>query len=168
MSTILLLAGVGFGLSLTEMFLPGGVLGVLGGLALLTAVGLGYAEFGPMGGTMLLCGLGALTLIGFCVWMAVFPRTVVGRRLTLGRTLTTGDTMPASSPLVGREGVAITPLRPAGTARIDERRVDVVAESELIEAGAEIEVIAAGGTRIVVRRKASRPAEAPIDSVANP
>jgi len=167
MTAILLLAGVGFGLLLTEMFLPGGVLGVLGGLALLAAVGLGYSEFGAMGGTVLLCGLGTATLIGFCIWMAVFPRTAVGRRLTLGRTLTTGDTMPTSSPLIGCEGVAITPLRPAGTARIEGRRVDVVAESELIEIGAEIEVIAAEGARVVVRRKASRPTEAPIDLTAN-
>jgi membrane-bound ClpP family serine protease len=168
MTTILLLAGVGFGLLLTEMILPGGVLGVLGGLALLTAAGLGYVEFGPMGGTLLLCGLGAVTLVGFCIWMAVFPRTAVGRRLTLGRTLPTGDTLPASSPLVGREGVALTPLRPAGTARIDDRRVDVVAENEWIEAGADVVVIAAEGARVVVRRKASRPAEAPLDSTANP
>jgi membrane-bound serine protease (ClpP class) len=167
MNTILLLAGVGFGLLLTEMFLPGGVLGVLGGLALLTAAGLGYAEFGPLGGTMLLCVMGAATLTGFCVWMAIFPRTAVGRRLTLGRTLTTGDTMPASAPLVGREGVAITPLRPAGTARIDGKRVDVVAESELIDPGADVVVIATEGARVVVRRKASRPAEAPLDSTAN-
>ena len=55
---------------------------------------------------------------------------------------------------VGDTGIALTPLRPAGTARIGERRVDVVAEGEFVERDAGIIVIACEGARIVVRKKA--------------
>ncbi|MCL2817732.1 MAG: nodulation protein NfeD [Clostridiales bacterium] len=54
--------------------------------------------------------------------------------------------------LMGQSGVALTPLRPAGSAKIAERRVDVVTEGDFIEAGAAISVIAVEGLRVVVKR----------------
>ncbi len=154
MDTILLLAGVGFVLLLTEMFLPGGVLGVLGGLALMAAAVLGYIHFGALGGTMVLCALGGITLVGFCVWMQIFPRTAVGRRLTLASSLSTGDTLPTTAGLIGQEGIALTDLRPAGKALLAGRRVDVVAESAFIEVETPVVVIVSEGARVVVRKKA--------------
>jgi membrane-bound ClpP family serine protease len=151
--TILLLAGVGFLLLLTEMFLPGGVLGVFGCLLLVAAIIVGYVEWGPLWGSALLCAIAVCVLAGFCVAMSVFPRTSAGRKLTLGRTLTSGDELASSSSLVGSEGVAITMLRPAGKAMVDGRRIDVVAEGEFIEPDAEVVVIAGEGARVVVRRK---------------
>jgi len=56
-----------------------------------------------------------------------------------------------SDELVGKEGLAITTLRPAGTAKIDGNRVDVVSESEYIEKGQKIKVIAVEGIRVVVK-----------------
>ncbi|MCZ6702778.1 MAG: nodulation protein NfeD [Ignavibacteria bacterium] len=56
-----------------------------------------------------------------------------------------------SNELVGKEGLAITTLRPAGTAKIDGNRVDVVSESEYIEKGQKIKVIAVEGIRVVVK-----------------
>lgn len=153
MTAVLLLAAGGFVLLLTEMFLPGGVLGVLGGLALIGSVILGYVEFGPVAGTVLLGAITLVVFVGFCAWMAAFPRTTVGRRLTLGKALATGPRLPDSTGLVGTEGVALTPLRPAGTARIGNRRVDVVAEGALIASGEPVVVTLAEGARIVVRKK---------------
>ncbi|GMR25475.1 MAG: NfeD family protein [Ignavibacteria bacterium] len=56
-----------------------------------------------------------------------------------------------TNELVGKKGVAITTLRPAGTAKIDGNRVDVVSESEYIEKGQKIKVIAVEGIRVVVK-----------------
>jgi membrane-bound serine protease (ClpP class) len=53
--------------------------------------------------------------------------------------------------LVGAEGVSLTPLRPAGTARIKDRRVDVVADGELIAVNSRIQVMRVDGNRVVVR-----------------
>jgi membrane-bound serine protease (ClpP class) len=153
METILLLAGIGFALLLTEMFLPGGVLGAVGLLSLAAAVVVGYVKFGALTGTTLFAAILIITLIGFSIWMAVFPRTAIGRRLTLGRNLEKGDNLPSSSALVGVEGTALSTLRPSGKALINERRVDVVAEGDFIEAGEPVIVIAAEGARIVVRKK---------------
>jgi membrane-bound serine protease (ClpP class) len=54
--------------------------------------------------------------------------------------------------LVGREGVAQTLLRPSGMALLDGKRLDVVAESDMIERGSAIKVVAIDGTRVVVRK----------------
>jgi membrane-bound serine protease (ClpP class) len=53
--------------------------------------------------------------------------------------------------LVGRQGTAMTVLRPAGKARIGEDYVDVVSDGPFISSGRPIEVIAVSGNRVVVR-----------------
>ncbi|MBY6278389.1 NfeD family protein, partial [Symbiobacterium thermophilum] len=56
--------------------------------------------------------------------------------------------------LVGREGVSLTVLRPAGTAVFDDQRLDVVTEGEFIPAGVPVKIVRVEGTRIVVRAMA--------------
>jgi membrane-bound serine protease (ClpP class) len=53
--------------------------------------------------------------------------------------------------LLEKTGTALTPLRPAGTAVIDGKRVDVVTEGQMIERGTPVRVIAVEGMRVVVR-----------------
>lgn len=61
------------------------------------------------------------------------------------------ESAPQRRDLVGREGTAITDLRPSGTGLFGEERVDVVSESEWIPAGSPIKVVSAEGYRHVVR-----------------
>jgi membrane-bound serine protease (ClpP class) len=46
--------------------------------------------------------------------------------------------------------LAFTTLRPGGTAEFDEKRVDVVADSEYITQGTKIKVIRVEGIKVVV------------------
>jgi membrane-bound ClpP family serine protease len=154
METIIIMALVGFLLVLAEMFLPGIILGVLGAILLIAAVIMGYTKFGPATGTVIFCIVVFITLAGFIVWMNVFPSTAMGRRITLGQSLQRGDDLPQPGALVGAEGVALTPLRPAGKALVNGARLDVLAESAFINPGEAVSVIAAEGTRVVVRKKA--------------
>lgn len=55
--------------------------------------------------------------------------------------------------LVGKEGVSVTPLRPAGTILIDGERVDVVTEGEFVPTDTAVTVIHVEGARIVVKPK---------------
>ena len=61
------------------------------------------------------------------------------------------ESAPHRADLVGREGTAITDLRPSGTALIGDERVDVVSVSEWIPAGTPVRVVSAEGYRHVVR-----------------
>ena len=53
--------------------------------------------------------------------------------------------------LVGQDGVAVTDLRPAGTAQIGQERVDVVTEGEYVPQGRAVRVVRSEGYRHVVR-----------------
>jgi membrane-bound serine protease (ClpP class) len=62
--------------------------------------------------------------------------------------------IPSFEPaeLIGQRGVAVTPLRPAGTAMFATRRLDVVTEATFIPQGATVEVTAVQGSRVIVRQ----------------
>jgi membrane-bound serine protease (ClpP class) len=53
---------------------------------------------------------------------------------------------------VGRDGTALTDLRPSGTARIGDERVDVVTEGEYVPQGSRVQVLRSEGYRHVVRK----------------
>ncbi len=57
---------------------------------------------------------------------------------------------PSNKNLVGKTGIAFTTLRPGGTAEIEGKRVDVVAESEYITQGTKIKVLRVEGIKVVV------------------
>lgn len=61
------------------------------------------------------------------------------------------DPLPRGS-LLGRQGVALSDLRPAGVARIDGHRIDVITEGEWLAAGDPVTVITDEGYRRVVER----------------
>lgn len=153
---IIVLTVVGFLMLAVEVFVPGMVLGILGILSLVAAIGKAYYEYGLATGTFVLIGIGVVTMVGFIVWMRVFPHTGIGRRIMLQKSLVPGEGQKDQTirGLVGQVGQAITPLRPAGTVLIDGRRVDVVAENELIEAGSTVTVVHEEGMRVVVRKSA--------------
>lgn len=52
---------------------------------------------------------------------------------------------------LGSIGTALTPLRPSGTAEVDNCRLDVVTEGKYIAAGSPVEVIKVEGIRVIVR-----------------
>lgn len=149
---IIVLVVVGFLMIAAEVFVPGLVLGILGGLCLLAAVVLCYAAFGALIGTVAFAVLCVLTTGGFVLWLYLFPRTPIGKRVTLNRSLNPSNSSPATAPAAGSSGQAVTPLRPAGTALIGGRRVDVVAETGFIEQGEAVTVVLEDGLRIVVRK----------------
>jgi membrane-bound serine protease (ClpP class) len=68
--------------------------------------------------------------------------------------------------LVGLDGTALTDLRPSGTARIGEERIDVVTEGEYVAQGSRVQVIRSEGYRHVVR--AVRSQESGVGSGALP
>ena len=136
-----------------EIFLPGGIIGFIGGMCLLGAIVVGL-----QGG--LLTTLLIIILAGVClvIWIKFFPRTRMGRSLTLSDD---GKTFKSASPefmdLLNKEGVVLSTLRPAGIAMIDGKRVDVVADGSWIESGTSIRVTRVEGVRILVKEIARAP-----------
>lgn len=83
-------------------------------------------------------------------WRGVFLRAVTDK--TAGYI--SGD---ARQELVGQLGIALTDLRPSGTARIGQERVDVVAEGGFVDKDQRVRVVRAESYRLVVEAVEERP-----------
>jgi membrane-bound serine protease (ClpP class) len=149
MGLIITLLIVGAVLLFLETLLPGMIAGIIGFLCLLAAVVLGYQDFGFQTGNLLLLGVLVGLTIGFFCWLKFFPDSRIARKFISQGSV--GELGVDKPELLNGTGTALTQLRPSGTANINGQRVDVVAESGLIERGAKIKVVAVEGTRIVVR-----------------
>ena len=156
---VVLLAGIL--LIAAEVFvIPGfGVAGILGAGAIIFAV---FRIF--QGNTLEVLGYTTLfggALLGLALWL--LPNTRLGGVFTLTTRLGDSDSpqsvdKPNQAKLVsdlshldGERGVAITDLRPAGTARFGLERTDVVTEGGYVGRGSEIEVLRIEGSRVTVR-----------------
>jgi len=82
----------------------------------------------------------------------VLPRLPFGRSMILPEPPPQPESgVEPGRHLLGLEGVALTDLRPSGTAQVGEERRTVVAETGTIGRGAAVKVVAVEGYRIVVR-----------------
>lgn len=137
-----------------EMFLPShGILGVCAVGCAIASIVMAYMFSQMMG---LIFGVAVMVATPFVLYWAVklYPRTVVGKKIMLGvPESVTGFEQEAQrlSELVGKRGVAMTMLRPAGTVEIDGRRIDAVSEAEFVQPGAEVEVVRVSGMEVVVK-----------------
>lgn len=79
----------------------------------------------------------------------------LGRRLVLDQRLDSAAGFSSHEQidsLVGEIGVALTPLRPAGKARIGGKRREVETEGDFVDKGVEVRVVEQEPGRVVVRR----------------
>jgi membrane-bound serine protease (ClpP class) len=153
---LILMAGVV--LLCVEMFvLPGfGIAGILGLLAMVG--GLLLVLLGPTPGAgdaalAVAAVISALTLLAVGMWAIAASRRG-GYRALFGGTLDRDEGYLAALPrpeLEGLDGVALTDLRPAGTAEVAGERLDVVSDGGWISAGTPIRVLHAEGYRHVVQ-----------------
>lgn len=163
----IVLFGIGVLLLMAEIFvIPGfGVAGITGLLlivgslfaALVGNVGLQFPDTHELATAILTM---AVTLVLLIVLMfslgRYLPKSERFSQLVLSPELSSisgyvsADTVET---LKGKAGRALTPLRPSGTAEIEGERVDVIAASEFIPAGTDIEVVRVRGSRVEVRRK---------------
>jgi len=164
----LLLVSIGVLLLALEVFvLPGvTIAGIAGVVALVAGLGMTLVGAGATPSAMITAlGRVAISILlaigGAFALLRALPRLPFGRRLVL-ETDMDADRGYVSAPesdhhWLGRTGTTLSPLRPAGIADLDGRRVDVVSEGDFIDAGTTIEVTRVDGNRIVVRPSPPRP-----------
>lgn len=140
-------------LALEVFVFPGfGVAGIGGLAALITSVFMAAPSSEQAMTSLVLALLGTIILVALSI--KLLPTRKVWQRLILGTKLEKSSGYVAPSPsysdLGGKEGQALTPLRPAGVAEIDGLRVDVVTEGGFIQANEPIKVVKVEGNRVVV------------------
>jgi len=152
--TIAILTVLALVLIAVDFYLPGFVLGTIGVALIVFALVTCYRTHGMDATVGLFVVEAALGIgVGYAS-IKFFPKTAAGKRMILGETQTGVRTRTSirHEEWIGREGVAQTVLRPTGIGVVDGKRLDVEAESGMIESGSTIKVIAVHENRLVVRK----------------
>ena len=158
----LMMLVAGIGLIGVEMFvLPGfGIAGIAGMLAVLGSVYLSLvthlsseADMSQAAGIL----SAAILVVLIAAWalLRALPRS--GRFSKSGMMLADATdratgyiSSPVREELIGKTGVALTDLRPSGTAQFGDERLDVVSDNVWISAGTPIKIVRSEGYRHVV------------------
>ncbi len=144
---------LGLLLLVVEMFIPG--FGVAGGsgIAMLIIAIIMTAQT-PLQAFIMVVVLIALIALVLVVVLRSAKYGKLSNKLILRSASKREDgysTTINDSALLGKEGVALSLLRPAGMGEFDDQRIDVVSEGSYIEAGTRIKIVNIEGRRIVVK-----------------
>lgn len=151
----LLLFIIGLIFILLEFFVPGGILGILGLSAVVGSLFMAGENNTLIAVSLLIAIMVSLTVSILLV--KVFNKNMKFFKKMVLKDATTTEEGYVSNvnrvELLGKIGMALTPLRPAGIASFDDERVDVVTEGSFIDQDSEVIVVKVEGSRIVVREK---------------
>lgn len=149
MTVFVALMVCGILLIVAEKMVPKGVFGSVGALFLTAGLATGYVIF-PMDTANAIVAVTLVTLgISVALWMRYFPHSKLARKFVA--TGSAGEVDRGYREYLNKRGTTLSPLRPSGTALIEGKRVDVIAEGAFVDTGVEVEVIQADGNRVVVR-----------------
>ena len=153
---------IGLGLLLAEIFLiPGfGVAGISGIVLIFASIFLSllgnrpFIDMEAVSIAIIQLSVSMLfALLGIFILAKYLPKSRAFNRLVLAQSEKSEHgfvSYPSEKDLIGKEGIAYTTLRPGGTAEIDGKKVDVVADSEYIDRGTRIRVLRVEGIKVVV------------------
>jgi membrane-bound serine protease (ClpP class) len=168
LEVLLFLAGLTC-LALEIFVLPGfGLFGLAGGLLVISSLILASQTFvlprndyqlhQLRNSLLTLTGAGIGIVIAVATMRRYLPHTPVLNNMVLAppsseevSLINEREALARLDHLLGRRGVAFTPLVPGGKARIDDELVDVLTDGEFVDRGLPIEVIEVRGNRVVVR-----------------
>jgi membrane-bound ClpP family serine protease len=154
MNVVAILFALGIVLLGFEVFVPGAILGILGGLALFAGCVFAFVTMGV--GSGLAVTAVALALLGLMLYLefVVLPKTRWGQRLFLKASIsaTSQAIPPSATQLIGRPAEAVTTLAPTGYVVVDGQRFEAYSQSGLITKGTALRVVNADNFRLIVAR----------------
>ncbi|MDF1508309.1 nodulation protein NfeD [Robertmurraya sp. DFI.2.37] len=149
----LILFVLGVALIILELFLPGGVAGIIGFISILASLFLATDNVVYM-------GISLLIAIGVSILASILMIKVFGKKMKIFRKIVLRDSTNTESgyvsnktrtELIGLVGQTLTALRPSGTVLVEDERLDVVSEGSYIEKNKMVKIVKVEGARIVVR-----------------
>jgi membrane-bound ClpP family serine protease len=152
--TLVIIAFFGVLLIILETFLPGGIVGTLGGLLILVSSGLvlylpDFAAWSSLQRGILAFGIIAGSVTLSLIWLRCFAVKFGYRAFTLDAKVSSPT--QNSLPLHEQSGIAISELRPLGRAEIAGDRHDVRCEDGFAAIGARIIVTGREPGNLIVR-----------------
>jgi membrane-bound serine protease (ClpP class) len=150
MNLIIILFSAGIVLLALEVFMPGAILGILGGAAMVLGCVVAFSKLGMAGGFTAL-GI-AFALLGLTMFLEFYllPRTRLGRQMFVHSTSGADQQPLASEELLGRQAEALTILAPSGYVSVDGRRYEAFCQTGHAPKGAVLRVTGRDSFRLLV------------------
>lgn len=144
----------GSGLIIVEAFMPGfGIAGIAGAVLDIAAIFLTNKYYGLV--WSLVATLAVLVFVGIAVFFS-YRSAMKGRLskspIVLKDTEAVGAPVLSAEDWTGREGTAVTALRPAGRVEIGGVRMNASTSGEFLAKGTAVKVVGAEGDHLVIRK----------------
>jgi membrane-bound serine protease (ClpP class) len=151
---LIILQLVGVVVIIAEIILPsGGILSIVALSVFGYSLYIAFSEISKTVGFAFVAADLVLIPVLVIVGLKLLARSPITLRKTLSRKEGVSSQSSELESYVGRQGNALTDLRPAGIAVINGKRVDVVTRGEYLEKDSAIIVTAVTGNQIIVRKK---------------
>lgn len=152
----LILSLLGIAFLIAELFLPGfGVSGIFGVLCLIAVCVMQFATVKPLTAILVTVVLGLILIAMVIFFIRSMKNGLLFRSpIVLKERIESEAIKPstgAMEDLIGKTGVALTPLRPSGIALIDGERYSVESQATFIEKDSTITVLKVDGPKITVQ-----------------
>lgn len=157
MNAIVLLFLFGVLLLAAEVFMPGAIVGLVGGCAMLVGCVLAFRDYGAGGGA--LATVIALACLGLTLYieLVLLPKSRFGRKLIV-QTASDGTSQPAlaaPNAVVGRPAEAVTTLAPSGYVLVDGRRYEAYCQAGHAAKGSILRVTGLDNFRLIVNKNSA-------------
>lgn len=152
MTLIVLLFAIGLVFLAVEVIVPGGILGVAGGLCLLAATLVTFAQQGTTPGLLALAASVILAGLTMAAELYLIRHTRLGKKAFLNAEINarSSNLESETKDLIGKSAESATMLSPTGYVLIDGRTYEAFCPSGQIPAGTTLSVIGTDNFRLIV------------------
>lgn len=153
MTLILTLFAIALILFFFEIFVPGGILAILGIIFGLIASGLIWEQYGGFAALISFGAVVLFSIVFFFLEVALISRGPLAKLFVLSKEQKSyGETYARFAEVVGKQGETVTVLAPSGIVLVEGERYDAKSRSGYLQKGERIDVIGHEGTHLFVRK----------------
>lgn len=140
-------------LTALEVFLPGGVLGVVAAVCILAATYFSYVDYGIFAATLVFLGSVFASLLAAIVQFRLLKRTPYGRKLFLDSAVQGhSNEASGSDDLLGKEAQAVTRLNPTGMILVAGRQFEASSRDGFIDKDETVRVVARDNFKLIIEK----------------
>lgn len=154
MTAIIILFLAGILLLALEVFVPGAVMGILGGILVVAGIAVAFGVYGTTGGFIALGAGLVLLVVTLYLEFVVLPRSRLAKSLSMTATVagTSQGPLARLEEVINQTGETATPLAPSGYVTVGGRRYEAFSQSGYLAKGVAVRVTGLDNFRLLVTK----------------
>lgn len=154
MSIIIGLIILGLVFTFFEVFVPGGILGIMAAASFIGSCVISYQNYGIFAAIAVCVISLILTIILLVVELKYLQKTKIGKKMFLNKSVEDKSTnFLGSEKILRKTGKTLTTLAPTGRVLVEGQEYEGFSEDGLINKGEVVTVVDRDNFRIIVKRK---------------